>query len=104
MICSTELKCKASWERIQRLCRKPILHSQSLKVHCINTKVIDQEQFTRWLIKNKVKLKDWPQTKCICCLYRITVNVKVERALERYVENAMATDYFETFLKLQTDT
>ena len=24
--------------------------------YCINTKVIDQEQFTRWLIKNKVKL------------------------------------------------
>ena len=31
--------------------------------YCLNTKVIDQEQFTRWLIKNKVKLKDWPTDK-----------------------------------------
>ena len=27
--------------------------------YCLNTKVIDQEQFTRWLIKNKVKLNSF---------------------------------------------
>ena len=57
-----------------------------------------QEQFTRWLIKNKVKLKDWPTDK----MYLLFVQdhckrESVERALERYVESAMATDYFETF-------
>ena len=66
--------------------------------YCINTRVIDQEQFTRWLIKNKVKLKDWPTDK----MYLLFVQdhckrESVERALERFVEHAMQTDYFETF-------
>ena len=66
--------------------------------YCINTRVIDQEQFTRWLIKNKVKLKDWPTDK----MYLLFVQdhckrESVERALERFVEHASATDYFDTF-------
>ena len=66
--------------------------------YCLNTKVIDQEQFTRWLIKNKVKLKDWPTDK----MYLLFVQdhckrESVERALERFVEHASATDYFDTF-------
>ena len=66
--------------------------------YCLNTKVIDQEQFTRWLIKNKVKLKDWPTDR----MYLLFVQShckreSVERALERFVENAMTTEYFETF-------
>ena len=66
--------------------------------YCLNTKVIDQEQFTRWLIKNKAKLKDWPTDK----MYLLFVQdhckrESVERALERFVEHASATEYFETF-------
>ena len=66
--------------------------------YCLNTKVIDQEQFTRWLIKNKVKLKDWPTDR----MYLLFVQShckreSVERALERFIENAMTTDYFDTF-------
>ena len=66
--------------------------------YCINTRVIDQEQFTRWLIKNKVKLKDWPTDK----MYLLFVQAhckreSVERALERFVEHASATEYFDTF-------
>ena len=66
--------------------------------YCLNTKVIDQEQFTRWLIKNKAKLKDWPTDK----MYLLFVKdhckrESVERALERFVEHASQTEYFETF-------
>ena len=66
--------------------------------YCINTRVIDQEQFTRWLIKNKVKLKDWPTDK----MYLLFVQdhckrESVERALERFVEHASATNYVDTF-------
>ena len=66
--------------------------------YCINTKVIDQEQFTRWLIKNKAKLKDWPTDK----MYLLFVKEhckreSVERALERFVENASTTEYFSEF-------
>ena len=66
--------------------------------YCINTRVIDQEQFTRWLIKHKAKLKDWPTDK----MYLLFVQdhckrESVERALERFVEHASATEYFDTF-------
>ena len=66
--------------------------------YCLNTKVIDQEQFTRWLIKNKAKLKDWPTDK----MYLLFVKdhckrESVERALERFVENASTTEYFAEF-------
>ena len=66
--------------------------------YCLNTKVIDQEQFTRWLIKNKVKLKDWPTDR----MYLLFVKdhckrESVERALERFVENANTTEYFSEF-------
>jgi len=66
--------------------------------YCINTRVLDQEQFTRWLIKNKVKLKDWPTDK----MYLLFVQdhckrESVERALERFVQHASTTDYFDTF-------
>ena len=66
--------------------------------YCINTRVIDQEQFTRWLIKNKVKLKDWPTDK----MYLLFVQdhckrESVERALERFVQHASTTQYFDTF-------
>ena len=65
--------------------------------YCINTRVIDQEQFTRWLIKNKVKLKDWPTDK----MYLLFVQdhwkrESVERALERFVQHARTTQYFDT--------
>ena len=66
--------------------------------YCINTQVIDQEQFTRWLIKNKAKLKDWPTDKMYLLFVQDHVKREsVERALERFVEHAMATEYFETF-------
>jgi hypothetical protein len=66
--------------------------------YCINTRVIDQEQFTRWLIKNKAKLKDWPTDK----MYLLFVKdhckrESVERALERFVEHASTTEYFTEF-------
>ena len=66
--------------------------------YCINTRVIDQEQFTRWLIKNKVKLKDWPTDKMYLLFVQDHVKREsVERALERFVEHAAETDYFDTF-------
>tara|TARA_B100000902_G_scaffold85063_1_gene89438 strand:- start:2328 stop:3032 length:705 start_codon:yes stop_codon:yes gene_type:complete len=66
--------------------------------YCLNTKVIDQEQFTRWLIKNKAKLKDWPTDKMYLLFVQDHVKREsVERALERFVEHASATEYFETF-------
>jgi len=66
--------------------------------YCLNTKVIDQEQFTRWLIKNKVKLKDWPTDKMYLLFVQDHVKREsVERALERFVEHAAETDYFDTF-------
>lgn len=66
--------------------------------YCINTRVIDQEQFTRWLIKNKAKLKDWPTDKMYLLFVQDHVKREsVERALERFVEHAAETDYFDTF-------
>ena len=66
--------------------------------YCLNTKVIDQEQFTRWLIKNKVKLKDWPTDKMYLLFVQDHVKREsVERALERFVEHAAQTEYFDTF-------
>lgn len=66
--------------------------------YCLNTKVIDQEQFTRWLIKNKAKLKDWPTDKMYLLFVQDHVKREsVERALERFVEHAAETDYFDTF-------
>ena len=66
--------------------------------YCLNTKVIDQEQFTRWLIKNKVKLKDWPTDKMYLLFVQDHVKREsVERALERFVEHASTTDYFSEF-------
>ncbi len=66
--------------------------------YCVNIKAIDQEQFTRWLIRNKVKLKDWPTDR----MYLLFVKdhckrESVERALERFVENANTTEYFSEF-------
>ena len=66
--------------------------------YCLNIRCIDQEAFTRWLIKNKAKLKDWPTDK----MYLLFVQdhckrESVERALERFVEHAAETDYFATF-------
>ena len=66
--------------------------------YCLNTKVIDQEQFTRWLIRNKVKLKDWPTDKMYLLFVKDHVKREsVERALERFVENANTTEYFSEF-------
>jgi hypothetical protein len=66
--------------------------------YCINTRLIDQEQFTRWLIKNKAKLKDWPTDKMYLLFVQDHVKREsVERALERFVEHAAETDYFDTF-------
>jgi len=66
--------------------------------YCINTRVLDQEQFTRWLIKNKVKLKDWPTDKTYLLFVQDHCKREsVERALERFVQHASTTDYFDTF-------
>jgi hypothetical protein len=66
--------------------------------YCLNIRCLDQEAFTRWLIKNKAKLKDWPTDK----MYLLFVQdhckrESVERALERFVEHASETDYFSAF-------
>jgi len=66
--------------------------------YCINVRALDQEAFTRWLLKNKVKLKDWPTDKMYLLFVQDHVKREsVERALERFVEQAAETAYFDTF-------
>jgi hypothetical protein len=66
--------------------------------YCINTHVIDTDAYTRWLIRKQAKIKDWPTDR----MYMLFVQdhlkkEQVERALERFVEHASKTSYFETF-------
>lgn len=66
--------------------------------YCINTRVIDTEAYTRWLIRKQAKLKDWA-TDTIYMMF-VKEHLKketVDRALERFIENASKTSYFETF-------
>ena len=66
--------------------------------YCINTRVIDSEAYTRWLIRGQAKLKDWATDR----MYNLFVKdhlkkETVERALERFVEFASELDYFNEF-------
>jgi hypothetical protein len=66
--------------------------------YCINTRVIDAEAYTRWLVRNQAKLKDWPTDRMYMLFVRDHVKKEtVDRALERFVEHASKTSYFETF-------
>tara|TARA_R110000772_G_scaffold1453_6_gene4932 strand:+ start:4260 stop:4910 length:651 start_codon:yes stop_codon:yes gene_type:complete len=66
--------------------------------YCINTKVIDAEGYTRWLIRKQAKLKDWA-TDSMYSLY-VQDHLKketVDRALERFIESAAKLENFDTF-------
>ena len=66
--------------------------------YCINTHVIDAEAYTRWLIRNQAKLKDWPTDRMYTLFVKEHLKKEtVERALERFVEHASKTSYFDTF-------
>ncbi len=66
--------------------------------YCINTKVIDKEAYTRWLIRRQAKLKDWPTDRMYGLFIQEYLKKEtVERALERFVEAASKTSYFDTF-------
>lgn len=66
--------------------------------YCINTRVIDAEAYTRWLIRNQAKLKDWPTDRMYGLFVKEHLKKEtVERALERFVEHASELSYFDTF-------
>jgi hypothetical protein len=66
--------------------------------YCINTRVIDPESYIRWLVRKNTKLKDWPTDRMYALFIRDHLKKEtVDRALERFVENASKTSYFETF-------
>ena len=66
--------------------------------YCINTKVIDGEAFTRWLIRKQAKLKDWATDRMYMLFVQDHLKKEtVDRALERFIESASKTDYFDTF-------
>jgi hypothetical protein len=66
--------------------------------YCIRTAVIDFEAYVRWLIRKQVKLKDWAtDTMYMLFVQDHLKKEQVERALERFVEYASKTSYFETF-------
>lgn len=66
--------------------------------YCINTRVIDAEAYTRWLIRNQTKLKDWPTDRMYTLFVRDHLKKEsVGRALERFVECASELDYFSEF-------
>lgn len=66
--------------------------------YCINTRVIDTEAYTRWLIRKQAKLKDWATDRMYMLFVQDHVKKEtVDRALERFVENASKTSYFDKF-------
>jgi hypothetical protein len=66
--------------------------------YCINTRVIDSESYTRWLIRNQAKIKDWPTDRMYELFVREHLKKEtVERALERFIEYASELAYFNTF-------
>jgi hypothetical protein len=66
--------------------------------YCINTRVIDTEAYTRWLVRKQAKLKDWPTDRMYMLFVREHLKKEtVDRALERFVEHASKLEYFETF-------
>jgi hypothetical protein len=66
--------------------------------YCINTRVIDAEAYTRWLIRKQAKLKDWATDSMYMLFVQDHVKKEsVDRALERFIENASKTSYFEKF-------
>lgn len=66
--------------------------------YCINTRVIDAEAYTRWLIRKQAKLKDWATDRMYLLFVQDHVKKEtVDRALERFIENASKTSYFDTF-------
>lgn len=66
--------------------------------YCINTRVIDAEAYTRWLVRKQAKLKDWPTDRMYMLFIQDYLKKEtVDRALERFVEHASKTSYFDTF-------
>ena len=66
--------------------------------YCLNTKVIDVDGYTRWLVRKQVKLKDWTSDRVyIQYVQDYMKKETVNRALERFVEAASKTPYFDTF-------
>jgi len=66
--------------------------------YCLNANVIDTEAYTRWLIRKQAKLKDWPTDRMYMLFVRDHVKKEsVERALERFVQDASKTSYFQDF-------
>jgi len=66
--------------------------------YCINTRVIDTEAYTRWLVRKQAKLKDWPTDTMYLLFVRDHVKKEsVDRALERFIEQASKLEYFDTF-------
>lgn len=66
--------------------------------YCINTRVIDTESYTRWLAKNKIKLKDWATDRMYTLFVKEHLKKEsVDRALERFIEHASELDYFDKF-------
>lgn len=66
--------------------------------YCINTRVIDAEAYTRWLVRKQAKLKDWPTDRMYMLFVRDHLKKEtVDRALERFVEVASKNENFETF-------
>lgn len=45
--------------------------------YCINTRVIDAEAYTRWLVRNQAKLKDWSTDR----MYMLFVREHVKKKL-----------------------
>lgn len=66
--------------------------------YCLSTNVFDQEAFTRWLIRKQAKLKDWSTDRMYMLFVQDHLKKEsVDRALERFVEVASETSYFESF-------
>tara|TARA_R110000868_G_scaffold11280_2_gene55171 strand:+ start:6406 stop:7059 length:654 start_codon:yes stop_codon:yes gene_type:complete len=66
--------------------------------YCINTKVIDPEAYTRWLVRKQAKLRDWAtDTMYMLFVKEHLKKETVDRALERFIEQASKTAYFDTF-------
>ena len=66
--------------------------------YCLNTQVIDAEAYTRWLVRNQAKLKDWAADRMYLNYVKEHLRKEsVGRALERFIEHASKTSYFDTF-------
>lgn len=69
--------------------------------YCINSNVIDSEAYTRWLIRKQAKLKDWATDTMYMLFIRDHLKKEtVDRALERFVQDASKTSYFHDFWEM----